>query len=142
MSDCCATSCTTSSYPKKHACPVSGGECGQVSPTTVKLHIKSPWAWSAKVQGYYFCSDPDCEVVYFGEDNSIITKSELRTEVGVKEKSDEALVCYCYGITKGVAKSDPHLRDFVVEETRQKHCACESRNPSGKCCLADFPISK
>jgi len=28
-----------------------------------------------------------------------------------------------------------------VAKTKQKSCACEIRNPSGKCCLADFPKS-
>lgn len=139
MSDCCSTSFSTPSFPKKHSCPGNGKEYGQVSVRTIKHHIQAPWSWALKDQGYYFCSDPNCDVVYFGQDNSIITKSSVRTEVGVKERSENSLVCYCYGVTRAEAEDNPRVRDFVVEETKRKNCACESRNPSGKCCLADFP---
>jgi hypothetical protein len=138
MSDCCSTSCTPKSYPKKHTCPANGKDYGQVSSTTIKHHIKAPWSWNEKEQGYYFCSDPDCSVVYFGQDNSVIEKALLRTEVGIKEKSEQALICYCFGVTKSEAEANPLARQFVVEQTRQKQCACEARNPSGKCCLTDF----
>lgn len=139
MSDCCSTSCTTVSFPKKHTCPANGKEYGLVSSSTIKHHIKAPWTWNEKNQAYYFCSDPNCEVVYFGQDDSVINKSSVRTEIGLKEKSGDALVCYCYGVTKAEAKTNPCIRHFIIEETKQQYCACESRNPSGKCCLADLP---
>ncbi|RRC99362.1 putative iron-sulfur cluster-binding metallochaperone [Amphritea balenae] len=139
MSDCCSSAATTGSFPKKHSCPVNGKEFSQVSPATIKHHLKTPWLWQSKDQGYYFCSDPGCEVVYFGQDNSVIKKAELRTRVGIKEASNDALVCYCYGVTRAEAENNPLIREFVVEETRQQRCACESRNPSGRCCLTDFP---
>ncbi|WP_425559234.1 putative iron-sulfur cluster-binding metallochaperone [Kistimonas scapharcae] len=138
MSDCCSASCNPKPFPKKHRCPANGKEYASVSSTTIKHHIKEPWLWNAKDQGYFFCSDPDCSVVYFGQDNSVIEKAAVRTEVGVKEKSENGLVCYCYGVTKSEAKNNPQTRQFVIKETRQQQCACETRNPSGKCCLADF----
>jgi hypothetical protein len=39
-------------------------------------------------------------VVYFGEDDSIIKKALLRTEVGIKEINPGAFVCYCVDIFK------------------------------------------
>jgi hypothetical protein len=141
MSDCCLSSCTKTAYPKKHTCPVNGKEYGLVSSSTIKHHIKEPWLWNEIAQGYYFCSDPTCEVVYFGQDDSVINKSSMRTEVGIKENDENALLCYCYGVTKAEAKNSPGIRDFVVQETQKQHCACESRNPSGKCCLSEFPKS-
>lgn len=139
MSDCCPTSANQGSFPRKHTCPANGKEYGLVSASTIKHHIKAPWSWTAKDQGYYFCSDPDCSVVYFGQDNSVIETDSVRTTIGVKEKSDKALVCYCYGVTKADAKNNPLIRQFVMQETKQKLCACETRNPSGKCCLSAFP---
>lgn len=137
MSDCCPTS--TEEYPNRHVCPVNGKAYGQVSPNTIKHHIKAPWAWQEKNQGYYFCSDPDCPVVYFGQDGYVIDKQAVRTVIGAKERSVNALICYCYGVSKAEARTDPRIREFVVEETKQRRCACETRNPSGRCCLADFP---
>ena len=34
--------------------------------------------------GILFCDDPNCDVVYFGEDNSVIAKEQIRTVVGIK----------------------------------------------------------
>lgn len=141
MSNCCSTSCETKTqaYPNKHLCPVNGKKFGLVSPTTIKHHIKAPWSWQKKDQGYYFCSDPDCPVVYFGQDNSVIEKSAIRTSVGLKDKSDDALVCYCFGVTKADAINNPLTREFVLNETKLKQCTCKTKNPSGKCCLSEFP---
>ena len=142
MSDCCSKPNSTDSFPKKHVCPGDGKLYSSVSPATIKHHIKSPWIWQPNKQGYYFCSAPDCPVVYFGQDNSVIESDSLRTEVGVKSSSDDALICYCYGITKADANNTPHIRQFVIEEKKTGSCACKARNPSGKCCLADFPKGK
>jgi hypothetical protein len=112
-----------------------------VSTRTILHHIKRPWAWEEKTQGYYFCADPDCDVVYFGDDGSVITRSQVRTTVGVKETSMQAPLCYCFGVSKEKGASDPSLRDFVIEKTRSGLCSCETSNPSGRCCLADFPVN-
>ena len=139
MSDCCSTSGSESHSPRKHRCPVNGKEYGEVSSTTIVHHVKEPWNWKEKDQGYYFCDDPDCDVVYFGQDNSIIDKQNLRTPIGVKQKSDDSLVCYCFGVNRREASSNLKAKAFVVKNTRIHKCACEVRNPSGKCCLKDFP---
>jgi len=78
-------------------------------------------------------------VVYFGRDNSRVTQSELRTEVGVKTQSEQSVICYCFGVTYGDVRIQPEIKDFVIDKTRKNSCACETRNPSGKCCLKDFP---
>lgn len=139
MSDCCSSSCNTNQVPKRYICPANGVEYALVSLLTIKHQIKSPWSWSPTEQGYYFCSDPRCSVVYFGEDDSIIEKIDLRSEPGIKSDSADEIICYCYGVTKSQAKADPSIRDFVIEQTRLQQCACEARNPSGKCCLSKFP---
>ena len=133
--------CSTSSYatqPNKFKCPVNGKPYVGVSDKTILLHIDDPWNWVLKKQGYYFCEDPECDVVYFGEDESIITKSALRTVVGIKERSDDAVICYCFGVTKQAA-ADSQVKKFVIESTKGQTCACEVRNPSGRCCLKSFP---
>jgi hypothetical protein len=106
---------------------------------TIKHHIQEPWKWEKREQGYYFCSDPECSVVYFGDDDTVIDKSALRTPVGIKEQSGGALVCYCFGVTMNEAGRNPDAKAFVVQETKMQTCACEIRNPSGRCCLKDFP---
>ena len=137
MSDCCPSSNNTQEKPKQFTCPVNGKLYKGVSQTTILHHINEPWNWSNKDQGYYFCDDPDCDVVYFGEDDSIINKSALRTEIGIKDKSDNALICYCFGVSKAGSRSK-QIKDFVIKRTKDKSCACTTRNPAGRCCLKDF----
>ena len=138
MSDCCSKACSTHG---SHRCPVNGKEYKEVSVKTVLHHIKQPWDWNDNQQSYFFCDDPDCDVVYFGQDNLVIEKSAVRTDVGVKEKSENALVCYCFGVTANEAAMQPEARQFVLEQTKGHVCECEARNPSGRCCLKDFPKS-
>ncbi len=138
MSQCCSSSDTPRTYPKRHRCPVNSMQYVSVSPTTMLHHLLAPWAWQPVEQGYYFCDDPECDVVYFAQDDSTITRSSLRTKVGIKEKSDSSLICYCFGISKKDA-SNKSIKDFVIKSTKEQSCACATRNPSGRCCLKDFP---
>ena len=140
MNDCCHTGSSSGGPPpKKATCPINGNKYSSVSLVTIKHHITEPWDWDAKSQGYYFCDDPDCDVVYFGEDRSLIYRSDLRTRVGVKEKSVDSDLCYCFGVTFNQANSNNDIKSFIRQETRQHACSCETRNPSGRCCLKDFP---
>lgn len=90
---------------------------------------------------YFFCGEQACDVVYFGEDGSIFVKSDIRTAVGAKDASDEALLCYCFGVIRADARKDDKARAYVLAQTKQQRCACETANPSGRCCLKDFPRS-
>lgn len=141
MGNCCATSDFKTTHPKKHRCPANGVEYSEVSARTISHHIKSSWTWDNKDQRYFFCNDPNCDVVYFGEDDSVILKSHLRTKVGLKEAGKDALLCYCFGVTIADVMNNPSIKDFVAAETRLGLCSCETSNPSGRCCLKDFPRS-
>jgi hypothetical protein len=138
MSDCCSSSSCKSTPQKKRLCPRHGANGTLVSITTIQHHLKQPWHWQASDQAYYFCDDPHCEVAYFAEDDSIIKQSELRTEIGIKTQQPDALICYCYGVSLQAAQENPAIKAFVVKMTKQSQCACETRNPSGRCCLKDF----
>ena len=141
MSDCCCSSKSNSSHPTKHACPVNGLEYSEVSRRTINHHIKQSWLWDGKDQPYYFCDDPNCDVVYFGLDNSVIQKSHVRTAVGVKNDSEDSMICYCYGVTKSDASDNENIRNFVINMTKTGDCSCETSNPAGACCLKYFPHS-
>ena len=146
MSDCCtpsneprASSKISQSDPVKHRCPSSGQLFAKVASPTMLHHIKEPWKHPISDQTYYFCDDPACDVVYFGIDDAVITKKMMRTRVGVKETSDDALICYCFGVSKAEAKLNKSSYEFVLEETKKSSCSCKTSNPSGRCCLKDFP---
>ena len=142
MSNCCDTT-DNDINNKKHVCPENGKTYSKVPYTTVNLHLKKPWSNPKKEQSYYFCSDPNCDVVYFGSDNSVIRESEVNTFIGIKNQQSDtlekkALICYCFDISYAEAREDARLMQYVIEKTKNKECACDSQNPSGKCCLVDF----
>lgn len=140
MADCCDSK--KKSHPDNsdsHLCPGSKKAGKAVSLKTILHHVNKPWTLSFSDQDYYFCDDPDCDVVYFSREGTTITKSQLRFRVGVKEKSDDALICYCFGVSRGEAQSNPAIKKFVTEQTKNGVCSCTTHNPSGKCCLKDFP---
>lgn len=93
---------------------------------------------------YRFCGVRDCPTVYFEEDgNRVFTTNDLRVIVGLKAKIDPIPVCYCFGF------DESHLRDEIASTgsttipdrisslIREGLCACDTRNPSGNCCLGE-----
>lgn len=135
MTDNCCSTLTN----KKCKCPVNGHTYTEVPYATLLHHVKNAWQANLKQQKYFFCDDPECDVVYFGEDASLIYKNELRTQVGIKSQATDAIVCYCFGIDRVTALKHPSTRDFIIHQTRLKNCSCTTCNPSGRCCLKDFP---
>jgi hypothetical protein len=104
-------------------------------------HIKQPWSHKLSDQQYY-CGNPSCDVVYLSEDTTIIKKSGIRTSIGVKEQSGDALICFCFGVSKAEAASNEDVKNFVIKQTKESMCSCDTANPSGRCCLKDFPKFK
>jgi hypothetical protein len=94
---------------------------------------------------YYFCDDPACDVVYFPADPQapLFRRADLQVRVGVKEKDDPILVCYCFGFTRSDILDEIRrtgrstVGERIGAEVRAGNCACEVKNPSGKCCLGD-----
>jgi hypothetical protein len=134
MADCCAAEAS-----KRASCP----DCGQTSLAiglpTLLLHLQQPWDYADSTYQHYFCAQHDCPVVYFNQAGGRILQQQLRTRVGQKSTAPERTLCYCYGISYAQAASDPALKAFVRAQTAAQHCACDSRNPSGRCCLKGFP---
>lgn len=139
MTGCCVSKTSDHDPPEKLRCPVNGKEYGSVGYKTILHHLSEPWGQALIDQGYYFCTDTDCEVVYFGQDNTVISKPGLRTSVGIKEKNPERMLCYCFGVSYAAAVNNSVAVNFVKEKTKQSLCSCETSNPSGRCCLKEFP---
>lgn len=139
MSECCDPNTTSCSSPRKRLCPSNNRACTEVSALTIMQHLKAPWRTKLAPQKYYFCAAPDCDIVYFGEDQSVIKQAALREPVGHKQSGENKLICYCFGVTVADIEHDASIKEFVVQQTKKGLCACEARNPSGRCCLNDFP---
>lgn len=115
-------------------CPVCGAICPEVKEKTVLHQVGKPWRITRGAR-HYFCENPDCHIVYFSDGGQVISRPEIRGA----GNSEEGLVCHCFGVTLKDAQDDPGLREFVAGLTKEGLCACDARNPSGKCCLKDFP---
>ena len=139
MSDCCSSGKTTRSVRNTHTCPSNKQVYSEVTVATVLHHIRHGWNYSWQDKRFYFCDDPDCDVVYFSDDDAVITQPDLSTKVGIKSDAEDAMICYCFGVTQADARQDPSIKDFVIQQTKSKFCTCETSNPSGKCCLKNFP---
>ena len=139
MSSCCGNAQKTRTQKNRHACPVNGKEYVEVPVSTIIHHIIEPWNWNDGGESFYFCDDPDCKVVYFSASNKVITQDQLRTHVGQKDSSGMATLCYCFGVSREDYMKDPRVKAYVLDQTKKQACSCDSRNPSGRCCLKDFP---
>jgi len=101
--------------------------------------IRTPWQEPLEERSFYFCDDPECDVVYFDEEDNVICSWELRSGIGIKQDSVTATLCYCFDISFEQASLNAGLKEYVINKTSNGMCECATRNPSGKCCLKDFP---
>jgi hypothetical protein len=94
---------------------------------------------------YYFCEAADCDVVYFAFDaqGPMFRRADLLVCVGSKETEGHIPVCYCFGFTREhiqkeiTETGESTVPNRISAEVRAGNCACEVKNPSGKCCLGD-----
>ncbi len=139
MTHCCTS---TGRGHDKAVCPRNGQSYAKVSHRTVLHQVRQPWQRVLTAQHYYFCDDPNCEVVYFDDQQQTILQHEVRQEVGQKSTAPDKPVCYCFDIRLADLQNEcerNRLKTYITEQTRSSICDCEIRNPSGKCCLRDFP---
>lgn len=144
MSDCCSVNAKDGTAPGVMACPVNGARSKQVDALTVKTLVRHLRLGMPDTQ-YYFCDSPDCELVYFPLDSQApsFRRGDLIVRVGAKEIEDPLPICYCFGFTRqdiwdeirSTEKSTVAKR--IAAEVEAGRCACEVKNPSGKCCLGD-----
>ena len=142
MAECCAVNEGQAKPPAVLACPVSGARSKQVNVLTVKSLVRHLGFGTPRAH-YYFCEDPSCDVVYFPwqPDAPTFRRSDLLVQVGLKEDSDPILVCYCFGVTRKDIEEEIQqsgksaFAERITAEVQKGNCACEVKNPSGKCCL-------
>jgi len=144
LAECCAVKDSQAKAPAVLACPVSGARSKQVDTLTVKSLVRH-LRFDVPTTQYYFCEDPECDVVYFPwpGDAPTFRRGDLLVRVGGKEKSDDVPVCYCFGVTPKHIEEElrqsgkSSFAQRIKAEVQAGHCACEVKNPSGKCCLGN-----
>ena len=130
--------CSIESTPPKADCPGCGQQCETISHTTLIHQLRTPWRHALEGD-FYFCNSPECDTVYFSTSGGQFDRHALRQQVGQKSTAPDRMLCYCFDIRYSDLDDAQSPRDFVIDKTRGQLCACEERNPSGRCCLRDFP---
>ncbi len=143
MPDCCSINAKPDTSPAVMACPVSGARSKRVDLLTVRSLVRQLPLGMPNTE--YFCEAADCDVVYFAFDPEapMFRRADLFVRVGSKETADPFPVCYCFGFTRKdiqreIAETgNSTVANRISAEVKAGNCACEVKNPSGKCCLGD-----
>lgn len=128
------------------SCSAAGIECvgpKKVPKITVDSLVKPEHHGDIPAGPFYFCPAKSCETVYFDTEGRQIRKNQLSVAVWQKEKSEETLVCYCFGYSaKNIMEdarenSPPTIPLIVRDKIKAGECQCDIKNPRGMCCLGD-----
>ena len=144
MSNCCATSGDAGcAVPNRQPgiCPACDQRAKSVPTLTVKSLVREHWRVPASAS-FSFCRTPECDFVYFSEELAF-RKADVKVRVGLKEHEDPIPLCYCFGYECADVRRDiaahgtSEIPDRIKAEIQGGFCACETKNPSGTCCLGD-----
>lgn len=123
------------------ACP----SCGQCGHSVALLTVQAQVAISLRTlaaHGYQFCATQDCPIVYYAANAEPITSDQVRERVFQKEPTGEVLVCYCFryrvaALQQADQTEQAAILASITAGIQQGQCACELRNPQGRCCLGN-----
>lgn len=141
--ECCLVTDRTAA-PERAGCPKTGSVARKVQKRTVRHLVKPSSLSKLREVQYYYCTDPNCSVVYFSnEDAPTLSVEDIKVKLLTKDKGDDVNVCYCFGWTRGrikeqiteTGKSTASLE--IAREVKAGRCECDIKNPKGECCLGD-----
>ena len=139
MHNCCSVPDKTEGL-----CPECGKKGKKVQRTTMEHLVQPSLVSEIAPEQYFFCESPSCKAVYFSSPGKrIFHKQDLPVRVGLKETEDPVPICYCFGYTQKMAWDEIHetgktqVPSKIKAEIQAGNCACEIKNPSGRCCLGN-----
>ena len=143
MSHCASRPCTTA-VQERPRCPVSRARGVAVELQTIKALLRETALTRFEPGAYSFCADSTCPVVYFSESGPTFATTDLRVSVWQKVLSGERTFCYCFGETEAAIRAEiardgsSRAAERVRAHIQAGRCACEIRNPRGRCCLGEL----
>ena len=125
-------------------CPVCGAHGTPIDVLTIKALLACALD-VLRDTPYAFCQQQLCPVVYFSSDGTHhFAEADLRVRVHQKAPgADDVFVCYCFRHTPGTlraahrATGTSTVVDQIMRNIQAARCACEIRNPQGRCCLGN-----
>lgn len=140
---CCLITDVTDA-PDRAECPVSRTSSRKVQRRTLEHLLKPEKSATIEHVQYYYCTDPNCEVVYFSNESvAYFTIKDLKVKVFSKDKGDNVNVCYCFDWTRARIKEEVNSKGNstaalqIAKEVKAGNCLCDIKNPKGECCLGD-----
>ena len=132
--------CEVDGAAGREGCPSCGRQGRPVSRATVgalaRLEVE---ASRLAAKHYQFCKTPTCPVVYFAPESVRIERDDVRVGVHQKDNGPGVPLCYCFGYTRArLVGEGKGAVAFVGAEVKARRCACDVKNPSGRCCLGDL----
>jgi Zinc binding domain len=142
MAECCG--------PNKEACSVAGPcpQCGAVGHEVARetvgamAMLEVPAAVLSRAT-YRYCATEACPVIYYADGGAVMERQHVRVPVNAKDSGLDVPLCYCFGHTRRIiaeeiaATGQSTAFTAITREIKAGHCACEVKNPSGRCCLGD-----
>ncbi len=131
--------CLPKQTNNKMPCPQCGEISESVEEETMLHQLRYPHNMQIEEDISFFCHSPQCSVGYFNN-NKVFPLQDLREEKKIKQNH----LCYCFDISETTYKeaieagTASDVKSFIISLTKKKLCACNVRNPSGRCCLAAF----
>ena len=135
---------TTCATVEAGACPGCRTKGEAVEVTTVKALLTETALARLEPGAYRFCTDATCATVYFDESGHAFSRVDLRVPVWQKEPFGQRMVCYCFGENEAAIRAEiashgvSAAMQRVTAHIQADRCACEVRNPAGRCCLGDL----
>lgn len=139
MASCCTPTTETADHG---CCPRCTARGRPVARKTVAALLAVTLRQMPPEATYHFCPTATCPVVYFAADHYFV-QEEVRVPVYQKHHDPMVPVCYCFGHTRGAvqaAQTSPQAQailDNVTAGIQAGQCACDLRNPQGRCCLGN-----
>ncbi len=126
-------------------CPACNQKTRPVKPITItSLATASVAANADSAEGFEFCSNAGCEVIYTNPSTGLqLTAEDVRVQVFQKDQSPSRLVCYCFGHTVAEVETEvlragnSRISESIAEKCKQGLDRCEEMNPQGSCCLGN-----
>ena len=147
MVNCCTPRSVNKDTHIQHPldCPCCGRQVKPVQHITLLHQVIAPLNQQLPNEEFFFCANISCDTVYFSKTGTVFDHTKTREGINKDLSGNPLTLCYCFDVTLARVLEEikqtgqSASRAFVTEQTKLKNCACGIRNPSGKCCLKDFP---
>lgn len=123
-------------------CPNCGQPTLKVKENSVKNQLINQQNLLTKGGKWQVCVNDKCDIVYIKDDIQI-PKGEIKPVVFFKDRTDNALICFCYKITRGdirlaIGNGCESVGEVYKYLKKSKTGSCSTNNPLGKSCSNVF----